>query len=259
MTTDLKKSHSQSDYRVPQNFIPGLNYLPDRHHNDHQTPPSTRRGSSYTQVITPISNYIKRKTNNEYGQQKDGGTHPNSLAEKKSGNVWLNDNASGAGRTDDRKCVDDEFGEGGIVFSAESSGSGKNIEGGPDNTLCNSDKKVIKNRKMSASLPDLTYNHQNQQPNSKNLNRKKSCSLNISPLCDEELAFQVQDKLRCKLPKTMYMTAKIGMKNPICATGNIRRNTVHHRESVVDAPRITSYKKNPSLWYFGSEGIPCKN
>ena len=66
------------------------------------------------------------------------------------------------------------------------------------------------------------------------LTGKRVFSFDISPLIHKEVAFQIQDSLRGKLPKTLYMAAKIGMLNPLCSTGNIRRNTAHTQRLIID-------------------------
>ena len=124
MAANLDRNNGESDYRVPQNFIPGLNHLPDNQHQyeDQAHPRSLNRsGSSYNQIIVPLSNYIKPNVKKS-GQNKDRITLSNSLPGADSKNQQdkdlLSDICNGEG--DDK---DDEYGE--EMFTAISGELGK--------------------------------------------------------------------------------------------------------------------------------------
>ena len=320
--TDMQQHHqvqvytTHADYKVPLNFIPGVNYLPPDHPRSPARP--RRRGNSVSQqLLAPISNYLRRRKSDDAAMRVDGGgnggddwfknsRNSSPALVRRNGQMTPSADESTEDEFDEeeKKKVeedeeeekeeeekeedeeeeedddeyDDENFEGRLILEERnikndmSSITMNKLFEHCTTTVTPSSRKVsvLSNHSLSSSLPDLTdiYNNNNNNNNngkdnnndstspqqkSHTLNRKKSSSMHVSPVCVEEnnevmLLDQVQNELRKKLPKTLYMTASIGMRNPLCATGNIRRNTVHNRESVfLENNKIPSYKKNSSI------------
>ena len=257
----------QKGYKVPVNFIPGMNHSDEyeakcnkhnnknnshnnnnNNNNNNKHEITTRRGS-YQQLITPITKYMKRIKINGSPPMKN-----RSMQADNQKDVSRNANIPDINIESDMKLLENETP---TITRTGGMHSEEQIDMLVKESICsveNSEEEFRKLRSKSAqsltgSLPELS------RPTSVPLLEEEDVNLlhgmtklstDITP-SNQELFGIVQDELRRKLPKTLYMTASIGMQNPLCVTGSIRASTVHHRESVVTPPPARSFKKNHSI------------
>ena len=261
-----------SGYQVPLNFIPGITKPYPSPSQQRKLSEQLRRTTSHSNFIGPFANYKKRVKSielpfNKYDEQRIGKSsgdntpkphihttdcNPSEMIEVNP-HIYISMQKNTMTESDDNNNSNDGEKE-----------TTKRLFPVDNNDMKESyadyGNEILDSRcELSASMPDLSNGELKRNPSIRSRKVNHS-TIEISRTVKERnedvlILSKVEDELRSKLPRTFHATASIGLMNPMCFLGGVRRNTITHTDT---RPRIKKisvpFRKVNSICFDNYEG-----